>query len=83
MHHPWVPLGCDFSQVRMDNGRRVDLEIDPLNLVPGDIIFLQATAGGTCGMLDELLHTHMFYVRAVRALLNDITKWAPTSNEWS
>ena len=26
----------------MDNGRRVDLEIDPLNLVPGDIIFLQA-----------------------------------------
>ena len=27
----------------MDNGRRVDLEIDPLNLVPGDIIFLQAT----------------------------------------
>lgn len=28
--------------VRMDNGRRVDLEIDPLNLVPGDIIFLQA-----------------------------------------
>eukprot|EP00438_Fugacium_kawagutii_P005595 Skav201424 [mRNA] locus=scaffold201:162602:173392:- [translate_table: standard] len=28
--------------VRMDHGRRVDLELDPLNLVPGDIIFLQA-----------------------------------------
>lgn len=25
----------------MDHGRRVDLELDPLNLVPGDIIFLQ------------------------------------------
>jgi len=28
--------------VRMDHGRRVDLELDPLNLVPGDIIFVQA-----------------------------------------
>eukprot|EP00913_Durusdinium_trenchii_P010668 g10008.t1 len=28
--------------VRMDHGRRVDLELDPVNLVPGDIIFLQA-----------------------------------------
>ena len=26
----------------MDHGRRVDLELDPLNLVPGDIIFVQA-----------------------------------------
>ncbi|CAK9094177.1 Tubulin-specific chaperone D (Beta-tubulin cofactor D) (Tubulin-folding cofactor D) [Durusdinium trenchii] len=26
----------------MDHGRRVDLELDPVNLVPGDIIFLQA-----------------------------------------
>lgn len=30
------------AQVRMDHGRRVDLELDPLNLVPGDIIFVQA-----------------------------------------
>ena len=30
----------------MDHGRRVDLELDPLNLVPGDIIFLQAGSGG-------------------------------------
>jgi len=28
--------------VRIDKGRRVDLEVDPLHLVPGDIIFLQA-----------------------------------------
>ena len=30
------------SEVRIDKGRRVDLEVDPLHLVPGDIIFLQA-----------------------------------------
>lgn len=39
----------------MDHGRRVDLELDPVNLVPGDIIFLQATwssdaEGGVSGM---------------------------------
>ena len=41
----------------MDNGRRVDLEVDPLNLVPGDIIFLQA--GGElegCGMNCFMAH---------------------------
>ncbi|CAJ1444089.1 unnamed protein product, partial [Effrenium voratum] len=28
--------------VRIDHGRRLDLELDPLMLVPGDIVFLQA-----------------------------------------
>eukprot|EP00435_Cladocopium_sp_Y103_P066483 s61_g28.t1 len=35
-------LCCFQIAVQMDHGRRVDLELDPLSLVPGDIIFLQA-----------------------------------------